>query len=70
MAAQCRQGTLSEKGILNEKVPQGGKPMSYQILFAGLCAVIAFNILVAIIAIMRAYREERRSRGFSGFAQG
>jgi hypothetical protein len=44
--------------------------MSYQILFAGLCAVIAFNILVAIIAIMRAYREERRSRGFSGFAQG
>jgi len=42
--------------------------MSYQILFAALCAVIAANILVAVIAIIRAYREEKRSRRFSGFA--
>ena len=32
--------------------------MNYQILFAALCAVIAANILVAVIAILRAYREE------------
>ena len=35
--------------------------MNYQILFAGLCAVIAANILVAVIAIIRAYREEKRN---------
>jgi hypothetical protein len=29
--------------------------MNYQILFAALCAVIAANILVAVIAIIRAY---------------
>ncbi len=36
--------------------------MSFQILFAALCAVIAANILVAVIAIIRAYREEKRIR--------
>ncbi|MGB0055368.1 MAG: hypothetical protein WBQ20_01130 [Methyloceanibacter sp.] len=35
--------------------------MNYQILFAGLCAVIAANILVAVIA-----RIERK-RGFDAF---
>jgi hypothetical protein len=45
-------------------------PMSYQILSAGLCAVIAANVLVAVIAIIRAYREEKKSRRFSGFAPG
>jgi hypothetical protein len=44
--------------------------MNYQILFAGLCAVIAANILVAVIAIIRAYREEKRIRRFSGFTPG
>jgi hypothetical protein len=34
-----------------------------------LCAVIAANILVAVIAIIRAFREEKRIRRFSGFAQ-
>jgi hypothetical protein len=43
--------------------------MTYQMLFAALCAVIAANILVAAIAIIRAFREER-SRRFSGFAPG
>jgi len=43
---------------------------TYQILFAGLCAVIAANILVAVIAIIRAYREEKRIRRFSGFTPG
>ena len=33
--------------------------MTYQILFAALCAVIAGHILVAVIAIIRAFREER-----------
>lgn len=43
--------------------------MNYQILFAALCAVIAANILVAAIAIIRAYREEKTTpRRFSGFA--
>jgi hypothetical protein len=42
--------------------------MNYQILFAALCAVIAANILVAVVAIIRAYREEKRIRHFSGFA--
>ena len=42
--------------------------MTYQILFAGLCAVIAANILVAVIAIIRAYREEKNIRRFSRFA--
>ena len=49
--------------------------MSYQILLAGLGAVIAANVLVAVIAILRAYREEasqeaRKIRRFSGFAPG
>jgi hypothetical protein len=44
--------------------------MNYQILFAALCAVIAANILVAVIAIIRAFREEKRIRRFSGFAPG
>jgi hypothetical protein len=44
--------------------------MTYQILFAALCAVIAANILVAVIAIIRAFREEKRIRRFSGFAPG
>ncbi|MGH6826969.1 hypothetical protein [Methyloceanibacter sp.] len=42
--------------------------MTYQILFAALCAVIAGNILVAVIAIIRAYREEKSIRRFSRFA--
>ena len=44
--------------------------MNYQILFAGLCAVIAANLLVAVIAIIRTYREEKRIRRFSGFTPG
>jgi hypothetical protein len=49
--------------------------MSYQMFFAALCAVIAANVLVAVIAIIRAYREEtyrevKRIRRFSGFAPG
>jgi hypothetical protein len=43
--------------------------MNYQILFAALCALIAGHILVAVIAIIRAFREER-TRRFSGFAPG
>ena len=35
--------------------------MSYHILFWMLCAVIAANILVVVIAIRNAYREERRN---------
>jgi hypothetical protein len=47
--------------------------MTYQMLLAGLGAVIAANILVAVIAIIRAYREEayqeaKKIRRFSGFA--
>jgi hypothetical protein len=49
---------------------RGREHMNYQILFAALCAVIAANILVAVIAIARAYREEKRIRRFSGFAPG
>ena len=42
--------------------------MSYQIVFAMLCVAIAANILVAVIAIVRAYREEKGIRRFSRFA--
>jgi hypothetical protein len=50
--------------------------MSFQILLAALGAVIAVNLLVAVIAILRAYREEsyrearrfRRASSFTGFA--
>ena len=50
--------------------------MSFQILLAALCAVIAVNLLVAVIAILRAYREEayrearrlQRPSSFPGFA--
>jgi hypothetical protein len=48
---------------------RGKEHMNYQILFAALCALIAGHILVAIIAIIRAFREER-TRRFSGFAPG
>jgi hypothetical protein len=44
--------------------------MNYHILFSALCAVIAANFLVAVIAIIRSYREEKRIRRFSGFAPG
>ena len=44
--------------------------MIYQILFLGLSVVIAANILILVIALTRAYREERRGRRFSGFAPG
>jgi hypothetical protein len=44
--------------------------MNYHIHFSALCAVIAANILVAVIAIIRAYRDEKRIRRFSGFAPG
>jgi hypothetical protein len=44
--------------------------MSYQILLAGLGAVIAANVLVAVIAILRAFREEKRIQRFSSFAPG
>jgi len=36
--------------------------MDYEILFTALCAVIAANILVAVIAIIRAFRKEKRVR--------
>ena len=39
--------------------------MSWEILFAMLCTVIAFNILVVFIAIRNAYRQERKTRHFS-----
>ncbi|HET7852410.1 MAG TPA: hypothetical protein VFK91_06670 [Methyloceanibacter sp.] len=47
--------------------------MITQILLAGLGVVIAANVLVAVIAIIRAYREEasheeRKIQRFSGFA--
>ena len=50
--------------------------MSFQILLAALCAVIAANIFVAVIAILREVREEayrearrfRRASSFTGFA--
>jgi uncharacterized membrane protein len=47
--------------------------VSTQILLAGLGAVIAVNVLVAVIAIVRAFREEayqevKKIRRFSGFA--
>jgi hypothetical protein len=48
--------------------------MSFQVLFAALCAVIAVNILVVVVAIRNAYREERRIRHSqrvrASFAQG
>jgi hypothetical protein len=49
-----------------ERSPEGstegtsGDIMSYHNLFWALCAVIAANIVVATIAIVRAYRDERR----------
>lgn len=55
---------------LNEKRARGKEHMTYQVLFATLCAVIAANILVAVIAIIRTFREEKRIRRFSGFAPG
>jgi hypothetical protein len=61
MATQCRKGARKRPG---------GVSMSYQILFAMLCAVIAANVLVAVIAIVRAYRGEKRIRRFSGYAPG
>jgi uncharacterized Tic20 family protein len=50
--------------------------MSFQVLLAALCAVIVANLIVAVIAILRAYREEayrearrfRRASSFTGFA--
>jgi len=57
---------LSER--LSTRKGQREYAMSYHILFAALCAVIAANVLVAGIAITRAYREEKRSRRFVGFA--
>jgi hypothetical protein len=44
--------------------------MIYQILFLALCAALAANIVVVVIAIIRAYREEKRARRFSGFDPG
>jgi len=44
--------------------------MTYHTLFAALCAVLAANIIVAVIAIIRAYREEKRVRRLSRFAPG
>lgn len=34
--------------------------MTFHMLFWALCAVVAANVAVAIIAIAKAYREERR----------
>ena len=39
--------------------------MIYFILFLALCAVIAANILVVVIALRKAYREETRIRRVS-----
>ena len=44
--------------------------MSYHILFCMLCAVIAANILVVVIAITKAYRDERIERRFGTFRSG
>ena len=49
--------------------------MVYYILFWALCAVIAANMVVVVIAIRKAYREARRIRHVSqrvrtGFAPG
>ena len=63
---------LSE--IIGERPQREGNTMSFQVLFVALCAVIAVNILVVVIAIRNAYREERRIRHSqrvrAGFAPG
>jgi hypothetical protein len=38
----------------------GRENMSYHFLFWALCAVIAANVVVVIIAITKAYRDEGR----------
>jgi hypothetical protein len=63
-----RHGGSSE--ALSEQRPEGETIMSIEMLFAALCAVIAANILVAVFAIIRAYREENRIRRSSRFATG
>jgi hypothetical protein len=67
-----------KEGLVRKPTKKTGRrePMSFQILLAALCAVIAANIFVAVIAILRAYREEayleaqrfRRASSFTGFA--
>ena len=63
MAAQCRNGMEGLFENLNEK-DQRREHMIYQILFLGLSVVIAANILVVVVALPRAYREERRVDAF------
>jgi len=57
-AGKARRGRL---GLSTRTRPEG-KHMDYEILFTALCAVIAANILVAVIAIIRAFRKEKRVR--------
>lgn len=68
MATQCRKGSERLVRAPQRETARGKEHMTYQILFAALCAVIAGNILVAVIAIIRAYREEKSIRRFSRFA--
>jgi hypothetical protein len=58
-AGKARSGSSQP---LNGKKARGSNQMNYHALFAALCVAIAVNILVAVIAIIRAYREEKRIR--------
>jgi len=44
--------------------------MIYHILFWTLCAVLAAHVAVAIIAIAKAYRDERRLAFLNGTKRG
>jgi uncharacterized membrane protein len=64
-----------KEGLVRDSTKNGRTEgtVSTQILLAGLGAVIAVNVLVAVIAIVRAFREEayqevKKIRRFSDFA--
>lgn len=57
LATPCRKQRMER--------PAGEGNMIYFILFLALCAVIAANILVVVIALRKAYREETRIRRVS-----
>jgi hypothetical protein len=43
-----------------ERSPARGNTMIYHILFWTLCAVLVAHVIVAVIAVIRAYRHEGR----------
>jgi hypothetical protein len=51
-----------------EKAGKEGVSMMFQVLFVALCGVIAANMLVVVIALTNAYRDEKKRGRFSGFA--